>query len=143
MGFKQADLVYPGSTGPTAISPTSKDVIEKIFQVSRTDTTSTLKVVLAGDASVLSLDFFGGVAANPLTTGTVTFTVANNAGTISTGVVDVKGAGATTALVQMSSLPNLENIPLQGDITIKAVYAETGTASTVGGPWTVGVRFVR
>ena len=143
MGFKQSDLIYPGATGPTAVSPPAKETTAKIFQVTRGDTVSALKAVIPGDSSVFALDFYGSVASNPLTTGTVTFTVANNAGTISTGVVDVKLNGGVSALVQMSALPNLENIPVQGDITIRAVYAETGTASTVGGPWTVGVRFVR
>jgi hypothetical protein len=140
MGFKQSDLVYPGSTGPTAISPASKSAKEGVFQVLRTDTVAVLKDVLPADASLIAVTFYGSVASNAATTATVTFSVSNNTGVISTGVVDVKANGATTALVQM---PNLENIPLQGDIKITAVYAETGGASTLGGPWTVGVRSVR
>jgi hypothetical protein len=143
MGFKQSDLVYPGSTGPTAISPASKSAKEGVFQVLRTDTVAVLKDVLPADASLIAVTFYGSVASNAATTATVTFSVSNNTGVISTGVVDVKANGATTALVQMSNLPNLENIPLQGDIKITAVYAETGGASTLGGPWTVGVRSVR
>ena len=143
MGFKQIDVVPINSNGPTCTVPGNKENREQLFQVSRADTVATLKAVVPADASIMTLIFFAGVSSNASITGTVTLTVSNNTGVISTGVVDVKVNGSTTALVQMSNLPNLENIPLQGDLSVKAVYAETGVASTVGGPWTVGVRFAR
>lgn len=144
MGFKQVDLIPISVLGPTAISPPSKSVQELIFQVTRTDTAAgILKEVLPADASLLSLTFYGSVVSNAATTATATFTVTNASGTISTGTVDVKANGATTAAVQMTGLPNIEPNPLVGDIKITAQYAETGTASTAGGPWVIGVRYVR
>lgn len=135
MGIKSVELVPIGSLGPTPITPVSKDELGKFFQVSRTDTVATLKAAIPAQASVVGVLMYGGVASDAATTATVTLTISNNTGTISTGVVDVKANGATTALVQMSNLPNLEPLPLVGDLKITAVYAETGGASTTGGPW--------
>lgn len=143
MGFKQIDLVPISTIGPTTTSPASKNAEDLIFQTIRTDTAAVAKLVLPADASVLAVTMLGSVASNAGTTATVTITLVNNSGTISTGVVDVKANGATTALVQMSALPNLEGLPAVGDIQVKAVYAETGGASSTGGPWIFRVAFVR
>ena len=143
MGFKQIDVVPINSNGPTCTVPGNKEIREQLFQVKRADTVAVLKAIVPADASIMTLNFFANGNSNAGTTATITFNVTNNTGTLATGVVDVKGSGNTIALVQMVGLPNLENIPLQGDISVTAVYAETGTVSTVGGPWTVGVRFAR
>ena len=143
MGLLATDVTPFQPTGPTVLIPTAKDTYVKVFQVARTDTGSVLKAVLAADATITRLDFYGGTASDAGTSATVSLTVANNSGTLSTGSVDVKANGATTARIQMSNLPNLEPRPLLGDITIKATYAETGTASTTGGPWFILVEFIR
>ncbi len=143
MGIKQVDLVPISSTGPTALIPASKDVSAKYFQTSRSDTANTLKMVLPADSSVTEVLFYGSSNSNAGTTATLTITVSNNSGVISTGTVNVLTGGATTAIVQMSALPNIEPLPLNGDLLIKAQYAETGAASSAGGPWNVGVVYVR
>lgn len=140
MGFKQSDLV-PFQVTP--ISPVGKSSENRVFQVSRTDTVASVKSMLPADASLLGLTLFGSTNSNAGTTATVTFTVANNTGTISTGSVNVLTTGSATNDVQMSNLPNLEGLPLTGDITISAVYAETGGASSSGGPWRVRVFYTR
>ena len=143
MGFKQIDLVPISTLGPTPLTPTNKDVQEKIFQVTRADLASVLKVAIPGDASITGVTFFAGVSSDAATTASVTLVVTNNSGTVSTGTVDVKANGSTTAVVQMSNLPNIEAFPILGDLRISGVYAETGTASTVGGPWKMIIRYVR
>lgn len=140
MGFKALDLT---PLNVTPVTPASKQVQTKVFSVSRTDTVSSVKVKLPGDVSILGVTVYGSVASDAATTATVVTTAANNSGSISAGTVDVKANGATTALVQMTSLPNIEPNPLVGDISLSAVYAETGTASTTGGPWKFVVSFVR
>lgn len=135
MGIKQSELVPIGVLGPTPITPAAKNEVGKFFQVTRTDTVAVLKTAIPAQASIIGVTMYGGVASDAATTATLTLTVSNNTGTISTGTVDVKANGATTALVQMTNLPNIEPLPAQGDIRVTAVYAETGTASTVGGPW--------
>jgi hypothetical protein len=144
MGFLATDLNVISSTGPTTNIPVSKDVNVKAFQVARTDTSSTLKAVLPGDASILNIVMTGSSNSDAGTTATVTIVVSDNTGAISTGTaVNVKTAGATTAIVQMPSLPNLQPVPLTGDLKITATYAETGTASTTGGPYTFIVTYIR
>lgn len=142
MGIKQVELVPINTNGPTATIPGSKQTMGKYFQVVRTDTASTLKAILPAQASIVQVTLYGSVASDAATTATVTLTVANNSGTISTGVVDVKTNGATTAIVQMTNLPNIEPLPAAGDLRVTAVYAETGTASTTGGPWKIGIDWV-
>lgn len=127
----------------TAITPASKAIHIRTIQVARTDTVSSVKAVLPADASILYVVRERGVASDAATTATVTITVADNGGTISTIADDVKGSGATTGFVNMTNLPNLEPLPLNGDLTISAVYAETGAASTTGGPWNYIIAFVR
>lgn|SRR3990167_2503428 len=127
----------------TPITPVAKQVFTQAFQVSRTDTASAVKAMLPADASILYVLREGSSVSDALTTATVTITAANNSGTVSTKADDVKTSGATTGFVQMTSLPNVEPLPLVGDISVSAVYAETGTASTTGGPWNYVVAFVR
>jgi hypothetical protein len=101
-----------------------------------------LKVVLPGDSTILSIQKTVGTNTDSATSSTVTLTVANNGGSISTGSVDVKTLGATAGFVGMSNLPNLEPVPLTGDLKLSAQYAEVG-ASTVGGAWYFTVYYVR
>lgn len=143
MGFLATDITPISSNGPTVLIPTSKDVVTKVFATSRSDTTATLKAVLPADASILSVVVNGSTASDAGTTATLTITAANNGGTVSTGTYNVKTNGAATGVVTMSGLPNIQPVPLNGDITLKATYAETGTASTTGGPWYVVVTYVR
>lgn len=142
MGFKQVEIVPVSTTGPTQLIPSGKNIGTKVFQATRTDTVAVVKAVTGASTSILKILVYGSVNSDAATTATVTLTVSNNTGVISTGVVDVKANGATTALVQMSNLPNVEPVPATGDLQIKAVYAETGGASTVGGPWKFAVEYV-
>lgn len=127
----------------TPITPASKVLETTVFSVARTDTVSSLKDMLPADASLVYILREAGVASDAATTATVTITVANNSGTVSSVADSVKTNGAVTGFVQMPNLPNVEPRPLTGDLTISAVYAETGTASTTGGPWNYVVAFVR
>lgn len=139
MGFKQSELV-PSQISP--LQPSGKAHQVKVFQVSRTDTVSSLKAMLPAQASVLNVIIYGSTASNAGTTASVTVTITNNSGTVSTGAYDVKTSGAVTGFVQMTNLPNIEPLPLVGDLKINAVYAETGTASSAGGPWKIAVEYV-
>ena len=143
MGFLNSDFTPLSTLGPTVLIPSSKDVTVKVFKVSRSDTTATLKAVLPADASVLAIKFFGGTASDAGTSATMTFTITNNSGTVSSGTYDVKTNGATTGDPTLSGLPNVTPVPLTGDLQVKATYAEAGTASTTGGPWNCQITYVR
>lgn len=142
MGISILDVVPVASYGPTAQTPPGKPDLNKFFRVSRTDTAAGIvKAILGASASPIQLTFYGGVASDAATTATVTVTISDNSGTLSTGTVDVKANGATTALIQMTNFPLLNKVPPTGDLKITAQYAETGTASTTGGPWTIRVSY--
>lgn len=139
MGFKQVDIVPLATISP--ITPPGKPDLHKVFQVSRTDTVASVKALVPAQSSILYFILHGSVNSNAATTASVTIQVSDNSGIISTGSVDVKANGATTAIVQMTNLPNVEPVPLNGDLTITAIYAETGTASTAGGPWKISIAY--
>lgn len=139
MGFKQIELV-PSQISP--LQPSGKAHQIKLFQVARTDLTNPLKAMLPAQASVTNVYLYGSTASDAGTSATVTITISNNTGVISTGIYDVKADGTITGIVRMTDLPNIEPQPLLGDLKINADYAETGTASTTGGPWKVAVEYV-
>lgn len=139
MGFKQIELV-PSQISP--LQPSGKAHQIKVFQVTRTDTANPLKAMLPAQASVTNVFLYGSVASDAGTSATVTITLSNNGGVISTGIYDVKADGTITGIVRMTDLPNIEALPLLGDLKINADYAEAGTASTTGGPWKVAVEYV-
>lgn len=144
MGFKAIDLTPIASYGTTAISPVSKDVQVKAFRVARTDTTASVKMVLPGDATIIDIKIIG-VASDAATTAVLSVG-STSTSTEYINAQDVKTAGGMIrplASFSAANIPNLENIPITGDLPIYAKYAETGTASTVGGPYTVLVEFVR
>lgn len=142
MGIKQVDLVTPLTSGPSPLNPPGKPVYTKVFQVTRTNTATTLKAMLPAQASILAINQKVGAVSNAGTTAAITLTVTSNAGTLSTGALDALTAGTSDVNVPMTSLPNIEPLPLAGDISISAIYAETGTASTLGGPWNFVVTYV-
>lgn len=125
-----------------ALVPVNKDVSIKVFQIARTDTASSVKLVLPADATILQVYRNGSVASDSATSSTGTTTIANQSGTITTLTDNVKANGAAYANFPSVGLPNAQPTPLAGDITISAIYAEVG-ASTVGGPWTYIVEYVR
>ena len=139
MGFKQIEVVPPQIS---PLQPSGKAHQIKVFQVSRTDTANPLKAMLPAQASITNIYGYGSVASDAATTATVTITVTDNGGTVSTAVYDVKTNGAVNQLLDASGLPNIEPLPLQGDLRINADYAETGTASTTGGPWNIAIEYV-
>lgn len=126
----------------TATVPVAKDIQIKTFQISRTDTVSSTKLILPADATLLFIESPQSVASDSATSATATVTMSNNSGSVSVGADNVKTNGATTRFVPMTNLPNVEPLPLNGDLVITGVYAEVG-ASTVGGPWTYIVAFAR
>src|ERR1700754_4279151 len=127
MGFKQVDLA-PFQITP--ITPAPKNCLKKIFQVTRTDTIEAVKVELPAQASVVNIYAYSATPSNAATSAAVTINIADNTGNISTGSISVLAGGPGDAIVGMNNLPNIEPLPLQGDLKISAVYAESGTAST-------------
>ncbi len=139
-------IFYPDNLAgnPTATSNV-KDVCVKSFQVSRTDTTPVAgspKAVIPADATLLGISIIGTVASDAGTTATVSIGTTTGS-TEWVNAFDIKTNGAKQNLPNMLVVGNLNGIPLGNDVQVFAKYAETGGASTTGGPWYVQVTYVR
>src|SRR5690606_26450880 len=111
MGFRQSDLT---PTQVTPITPPGKSNLFKIFEVTTADTVASVKAMLPASVSVTNVYFYGDAVAD--TGETVTLTIEDNSGVISTGVLDAETDGASNGLMAMSNLPNLEAVPANGDL---------------------------
>lgn len=141
MGFRIADV---NPTRPTTLQPVGKTVETKLFQVPRSQTTNTLEAVLPAAASILGFRLYQVTASNAATTAVVT--IDDGSDTAFYATVDVKGSAVGTVYVNAKNVPQLEpgtglSFPVK-DRKIFAKYAETGTASTTGGPWNILVEYV-
>lgn len=132
MGFKTLDLT---PLQVTPITPPGKTHLLKVFQVTTADTVGVVKAMLPGSSSVTNIYYHGDNAGD--VGSAVALTISNNTGDISSGTLDVETNGTGTGIVDMSNLPNLEPVPMQGDLKITAV-----TTATTGGPWRFVVEYV-
>lgn len=157
MGYKQvADLTELNPAFPSPLNPVRKEYAIVPFQVTRSNTTAFKAAVLPADATILGFRLYSQTASNAGTTATIALTgvgVGPSGATFNFGTFSVLagGVGAGTYLLNTTVNPvtgtfNLERPPAtqtSGDIYINAVYAETGTASTTGGPWNILVEYTR
>lgn len=123
--------------------PKPRSAQEKFIKIVRTDTTAFQGAYLPKDAVVTGLYVIGHAASDAATTATIgigTTTAANeilasfDVKTAATGE-GYNPAGAAAVGTYMAT-------KLTADTPVYAKYAETGTASTVGGPWYVKVEYV-
>ena len=137
MGFRQAEIT-PFQV--TSITPSSKEIKTKVFQIFRSDTTATVKCVLPRGSLPFRLTFVNPVATNAGTTGTATVNIAGGAQpAFNTQVVsNATVQGVTAAVINTLLIEDNQTT----DVVITGVYAETGAASTTGGPVTVIVEYV-
>lgn len=142
MGFKAIDLSPIAANGPSATTPFNKDVVVKAFAINRTDTTASVKCVLPADATIIDVRVISTAVSNAGTSATVSVGIPGTNGYFVSGL-DVKTSAGKLNTTGATNLLNLENIPQGPDIQITGVYAETGTASTAGGPFYVVVEYVR
>src|SRR5215213_3376883 len=125
MGFKAIDITPIASYGPTAITPSSKDVVVKVFAISRTDTVASVKCVLPADATILDMTVVSPTASDAATTATISVGLSGGSGTNYLNTVDVKtAAGTIRPTTKLTNMMNLENTPLSTDIALTGVYAE-------------------
>lgn len=125
---KQVANFYPGNKVLSAVVGT----------VARTDTTAKNLGVMPAGAIPVSTRWSGPVNSDAGTTATLS--AGHTAGTEFIDAVSVKSGSASQNLP--ASGANFGSaISTTADTTITGVYAETGTASTTGGPWTVIVEY--
>ena len=124
----------------TSTTPPALSVLSKVVQVSRTDTTAFEAFILPKGAVVAGAYVMGSVASDAATTAIVD--VGTNPGT-SDEIVDsfsVKTNGLGYHAIGAAGGSAIGS-QLTADTLYKARYAETGTASTTGGPWLVKVEY--
>ena len=153
MGYNAQDLVPLNPAAPTPLIPVRKEYAIVPFQVLRTDTAANIKkAVLPADATILGFRFYIQTASNAGTTATVTLTgkgVGPTGATFAFGSQSVLTAGTylmNSTVNTVTGVFNLERPPAtqtSGDIYIYAQYAETGSASSTGGPFYVLVEYTR
>lgn len=115
----------------------------KLAAVTRTNTTAKAVGTLPASAQIVGISVFGKTASDAATTATVKLQSRISDGSAAaadlTAAIDVKGAnglqilsGASNlAVANILFLPNAASKPQHLLVT----YAETGGASTTGGPW--------
>lgn len=136
MGFKQVE-VAPFVISP--ITPAAKDVRVKAFQIARTDTTSATKCELPANSTILNVSTRRSVTSDGQTA-SISVGVAGVTNNLISGL-DVKTAGLTFGTLD-TQIAQVEGNQPGTDVIITAVYTETGTASTTGGPFIVMVQYV-
>jgi hypothetical protein len=137
MGFKQSELNPPGVV--STITPAAKDVRVKAFQIARTDTTQVTKAWLPANSSILNVS-----VRRSVTSDGETASVSVGYGSTTNNLINaltVKTAGLTFGTLDTVIAQPEGNQPGE-DIKITAVYTETGTASTTGGPFVVMIQYV-
>lgn len=105
--------------------------------IARTDTAAKLLGTLPLNAVVVGLRVLGAAVSNAGTTATIGVGTTTAANEILSGF-DVKGS---TGAGQQVPAGVAGGFGAQGGATIYGKYAETGAASSSGGPWTVEVDF--
>jgi len=122
--------------------PKTRESLEKVVKIVRTDTTAFVGAWLPKDAVITGMYVIGQAASDAGTTGTI------SVGSTATSneylsAYDVKtaatGEGYNPAGAAAVGTAFMEK--LTSDKPVYAVYAETGTASTAGGPWYVKIEY--
>lgn len=124
----------------TSTTPVAVNIMSKIVQVARTDTTAFEAFILPKGSVYAGAYVIGTTNSNAATTAGIAlgtnpgtsneFVNAFNLKTRGNGYYPVEGAAGTALGTQLAN-----------DTLVKAAYSETGTASTAGGPWLVKVEY--
>lgn len=124
--------------GVTTITPPAVELYTKTVQVLRTDTARFNAFVLPKFAVIAGVYVLGTTASDAATTATITV------GTSTSGTELVNGFSVKTNNGYQpvgAAAGSALGTQLTADTLYNAVYAETGTASTTGGPWLVKVEY--
>lgn len=131
--------VYPNlPQGVTTITPPARELLTKVAKVVRTDTARFDAFALPKDAVIAGVYVVGVTASDAGTSATIT---------VGTGASGTELINAFDAKTNYGYQPagtaagSLVGTQLTADTLFKAVYAETGTASTTGGPWLIKVEY--
>ena len=122
--------------------PKPRGSLEKTIKIVRTDTTSFLAGWLPKDAVITGMYVIGQAASNAGTSASVSVgntATANeflNAFDVKTAATGEGYSPAGAAAVGTAFMEKLTS-----DVPVYAIYAESGTASSSGGPWYVKIEY--
>lgn len=128
----------------SSVTPAALELYSKIVQITRSDTTAFDAFVFPKGAILAGVYVIApGAAGSNSNAGTSALIhLGTNPGTtneiLASYDVKVDGRGYQIAKNTLGTLGGQVNT---SDLAIKAIYAETGTASTAGGPWLVKVEY--
>ncbi|MDE2100080.1 MAG: hypothetical protein KGL39_22690 [Patescibacteria group bacterium] len=118
--------------GKMSSSDGGAGIFMKSATVARTDTTAKTLFTLPAEASIEDITISGDTASDAGTTATV------SVGVTGTSNKFVNAQSVKTAGLAVPAAKSMGNVG-SSQITVVGIYAETGTASTTGGPWTIRV----
>lgn len=122
--------------------PKPRDTLEKIVKIVRTDTTAFVGAALPRDAIISGLYVIGYAASDAATTGVISVgTTATSNELIASFDVKTAATGEGYSPAGAAAVGTAMMTKLTADTPIYAKYAETGTASTTGGPWFVKIEY--
>lgn len=124
------------------LTPKARGTLTKTGSIARTDTTAKGLFGLPKDAIIVGIYVVGGTASNAATTATIGIGSTASANEYMTGF-DVKTAATGEGYnpAGAAAVGSALYSKLTSDITVYGIYAETGTASSAGGPWYVKVEY--
>lgn len=138
------ELVVAGTLRPSAGITNTYSGYQLLNTVARTDTTNKVIGVIPASATIADTVLYFTTASNAATTATVSCGKTSATPTEYVNAADVK-AGATMQRGGASATMPLTNFGGVGAsaVIVYCKYAETGTASTTGGPFTVILTYIR
>lgn len=144
-------MATPLTNGPGANGMPSKAVQTYRGFITRTDTVAKDLFTLPKNSRLLFFLVWGNAASDAATTATIKLGKKGGTGAEFLAAYDVKtaasGNGMTLPNAQLlmgynTASPNVDVAKQSVDVTVTGTYAETGTASTTGGPWTIEAFYV-
>lgn len=122
---------------------TSRMAVKKVGSITRTTTTDTTLFTIPGNAVPTKLNIFGSAASNAGTTATINVGLNSTSAYFLSGF-DVKTTTSGAGQVLPNAATNLQasvGSTVSPQVPVTGKYAETGTASTSGGPWYVELEY--
>lgn len=123
--------------------PKTRDALEKVIKLVRTDTTAFVGAWLPKDAVITGMYVVGAAASDAATTATIMCGSTATA-TEYLAAYDVKTAatGEGYNIAGAAAVGSAFMTKLTADVPVYAKYAETGAASSTGGPWYIKIEYV-
>lgn len=125
-----------------ALTPPARELLAKLGSIARTDTTAKTLFGLPKSARIVGIYVIGSAVSDAATTATIGIGSTASANEYMASY-DVKTAatGEGYSPAGAAAVGSALATPVTSDINVYGIYAESGTASTTGGPWVVKVEY--